>query len=58
MSGDPASGVVKSTCETHDVRNLYVCDSSVLPTSASVDPSLTIMAFAARTAQRLNESWS
>lgn len=57
MHADPARGVVKSTCETHDVRNLYVCDASVVPTSVSVDPSFTIMAFAARTAQRLKERW-
>jgi choline dehydrogenase-like flavoprotein len=29
----------------HGTDNLYVADSSVFPTSSSLDPSLTIMAF-------------
>jgi len=35
-------------CRTHDVNNLYVVDGSFFPSSAAVNPSLTIMANALR----------
>lgn len=50
---DPSDSVVNTDCRTHDVPNLYVCDGSVFPTSTAVNPSLTIQAIAARTAERL-----
>jgi choline dehydrogenase-like flavoprotein len=34
--------------KAHDLDNLYVVDASVLPTSAAVNPSLTIAALALR----------
>ena len=37
---------LKQACRTHDLDNLYICDASVLPTSAAVNPSLTIAALA------------
>ena len=45
MGRDPATSVVKSSGETHEVAGLYVADPSVFPTAVSVDPSETIMAF-------------
>ncbi len=45
MGRDPATSVVKSSGETHEVENLYVADPSVFPTAVSVDPSETIFAF-------------
>jgi len=39
----------------HDAPNLFVCDGSVFPTSTAVNPSLTIEAIAARTADRIRE---
>jgi choline dehydrogenase-like flavoprotein len=45
MGRDPATSVVGSSGETHDVRGLYVADPSVFPTAVSVDPSETIIAF-------------
>ncbi|HEX8845292.1 MAG TPA: GMC family oxidoreductase [Pyrinomonadaceae bacterium] len=53
MGSDPSDSVVNADCRTHDVPNLYVCDGSVFPTSTAVNPSLTIQAIAARTAERL-----
>ncbi len=53
MGGDRRSSVVDSRCQTHDIENLYVCDSSVLPTALGVNPQLTIMAIAFRTAERM-----
>jgi choline dehydrogenase-like flavoprotein len=53
MGNDPSDSIVNADCRTHDVPNLYVCDGSVFPTSTAVNPSLTIQAIAARTAERL-----
>ncbi|MFL6208720.1 MAG: GMC family oxidoreductase [Pyrinomonadaceae bacterium] len=56
MGHDPQASVVNRDCRAHDVPNLFVCDSSVFPTSTAVNPSLTIEAIAARTAARICES--
>ena len=55
MGGDPSVSVVNRDCRAHDVPNLFVCDGSVFPTSTAVNPSLTIEAIAARTADRIAE---
>lgn len=46
LGDDPKSSVVSLDCRTHDLDNLYVTDASVLPTSAAVNPALTIAALA------------
>jgi choline dehydrogenase-like flavoprotein len=46
-------GVVDGDLRTFAVPNLYVTDGSVLPTQGSANPALTIMALAARAADRL-----
>ena len=53
MGSDPTSSVVDRDCRAHDVPNLFVCDGSVFPSSTAVNPSLTIEAIAARTADRI-----
>jgi choline dehydrogenase-like flavoprotein len=55
MGSDPQRAVVNADCRAHDVPNLFICDGSVFPTSAAVNPSLTIEAIAARTADRITE---
>jgi choline dehydrogenase-like flavoprotein len=50
MGLDPAASVVDPWLRAHDHENLYIIDASVLPTSAAVNPSLTIAALALRTA--------
>ena len=55
MGTDPGTSVVDADCRTHDVPNLFVCDGSVFTTSTAVNPSLTIEAVAARTADRICE---
>jgi choline dehydrogenase-like flavoprotein len=55
MGRDPKRSVVNEDCRAHDVPNLFICDGSVFPTSAAVNPSLTIEAIAARTADRITE---
>lgn len=53
MADDPKRGVVDSNCRVHGVPNLYVAGSSVFPTCGFANPTLTIVALAARLAKRL-----
>ncbi len=53
MAANEQHGVVDSDCRTFAVPNLYITDGSVLPTQGSANPALTIMAVAARAAERL-----
>jgi choline dehydrogenase-like flavoprotein len=55
---DPAKSVVTTECRSHQVENLWVTDASVLPTSAAVNPALTIAALALRAAPRLRSFFS
>ena len=50
---DPKTSVLNLNCRTHDVNNLYVVDGSFFPSSAAVNPSLTIMANALRVGDHL-----
>jgi choline dehydrogenase-like flavoprotein len=51
MGPDSRTSVVDHYLEVHDVDGLFVTDGSVFPTSLEVNPQLTIMAFALRTAE-------
>lgn len=53
MAADEKSGVVDADLRTFAVPNLAITDGSVLPTQGSANPALTIMALAARAADRL-----
>ena len=53
MAADEQHGVVDRDCRSFAVPNLYITDGSVLPTQGSANPALTIMAVAARAADRL-----
>jgi choline dehydrogenase-like flavoprotein len=53
MAADATSGVVDSDLRSFAVPNLYIVDGSVCPTQGSANPALTIMALAARAADRL-----
>jgi len=53
MGADPATSVVDPGLRAHDLDNLYIVDASVLPTSAAVNPSLTVAALALRAAERI-----
>jgi choline dehydrogenase-like flavoprotein len=50
---DPAAAVLDNYCRTHDVDNLYVVDASFFPSAGAMNPSLTIMAQALRTADHM-----
>ena len=54
MGDDPARSVVDRNCESHEVKDLFVGDASLLPRTLSVNPSLTVMALATRLAERLS----
>jgi choline dehydrogenase-like flavoprotein len=50
---DPATSVLNPFCQAHEVDNLYVVDSSFFPSSAAMNPALTIAAQALRVADHL-----
>lgn len=56
MGEDPARSVVDSFGRAHDIPNLFICDTSVFVTGAGVNPTLTAMALAARSAEHMAES--
>jgi choline dehydrogenase-like flavoprotein len=53
MGTDPRTSALDSDCRFRGLDNLYVVDGSVMPTSAAVNPSLTIAALSLRAARRL-----
>lgn len=55
LGHDPATSVTNPYGRCHDHPNLWICDASLLPTSAAVNPSLTIAALALRQANRIRE---
>jgi choline dehydrogenase-like flavoprotein len=53
MGRDPATSVVNPDCAVHEHANLLIVDGSVFPTSAGLNPSLTMQALSFRAADRL-----
>ncbi|MGB6308732.1 MAG: GMC family oxidoreductase [Steroidobacteraceae bacterium] len=53
---DPATSVLNRDNRAHDVENLYIVDSSFMPRSGAVNPSLTIAANALRSAAPITSS--
>ncbi len=52
MGTDPSAAVVDADGRAFDVPNLYISDNSTFPSALAVNPALTIMALALRTADR------
>jgi choline dehydrogenase-like flavoprotein len=52
---DPRTSALDTDCRAHEVANLYLVDGSFFPSSAAVNPALTIMANALRVADRIRE---
>ncbi len=52
---DPATSALDEHCKAHELDNLYVVDGSFFPSSAAVNPALTIMANALRVGDHLLE---
>jgi choline dehydrogenase-like flavoprotein len=58
MSADPTLGVVDADGRHHQLRNLFVFDGSIFPTSLGANPQLSIYAIVARNASRLGDELS
>jgi choline dehydrogenase-like flavoprotein len=50
---DPGASVLNPDCRSHDVANLWVVDSAFFPSSAALNPALTIAANALRVAPKI-----
>lgn len=55
MGTDPDRAVVNADGQSFDIPNLYISDNSTFPSALSVNPALTIMALALRTADHFLE---
>ena len=53
FGSDPRTSVLDPYCRTHDIENLFVVDASFFPSSAAVNPGLTIAAQALRVADHI-----
>jgi choline dehydrogenase-like flavoprotein len=53
MSADPSLGPTSPRGELHEVRNLFVGDACVFPTTPAVNPMISIMAMSRRTADSI-----
>ncbi|MEI7743818.1 MAG: GMC family oxidoreductase [Chloroflexota bacterium] len=53
FGADPATSALDPFCRAHEVENLYVVDGSFFPSSAAVNPALTITAQALRVGEHL-----
>ncbi len=56
FGADPRTSVLDPYCRTHDVENLFVVDASFFPSSAAVNPGLTIAAQALRVADHIKDT--
>jgi choline dehydrogenase-like flavoprotein len=55
MSKDPRDGVVNAYGQTHDIKNLFISDGSVMTTPSSANPTLTIVSLALRQAEFISQ---
>jgi choline dehydrogenase-like flavoprotein len=53
FGNDPSTSALDVNCKAHDLENLYVVDGSFFPSSAAVNPALTIIANALRVGDHL-----
>ncbi len=56
MGTDPATAPLDPFCRSYDHQNLFIVDAGFLPTSAAVNPSLTIAAQALRVADHIRRT--
>jgi len=57
FGANPENSVLNAMCQTHDLNNLFIVDSSFFPTSGGTNPALTIAANAIRVAEHINKTW-
>jgi len=53
MSADPRNGYVDANCKSHEIFNLYIASPSVFSTGGVSNPTLTLIALAARLGDHL-----
>jgi choline dehydrogenase-like flavoprotein len=53
---NPRESVLDPYCRSHDIENLFVVDASFFPSSAAVNPALTIAAQALRVADHIKKT--
>lgn len=58
MAEDPRHGVVDANCRVHGMSNLFIAGSSLFPTGATVNPTLTLVALALRLADHLKRGFA
>jgi choline dehydrogenase-like flavoprotein len=56
FGANPRESVLDPYCRAHDVENLFVVDASFFPSSAAVNPGLTIAAQALRVAEHIERT--
>ncbi|AQT79164.1 glucose-methanol-choline oxidoreductase [Mycolicibacterium litorale] len=56
FGSDPETSVLNAHNRAHEVRNLYVVDTSFFPSSAGLNPSLTVAANALRVAEHVDQA--
>jgi len=57
MGKDPRRSVVDSACQMHDAKGIFVIDGSVMPTSLGVNPQVTILSVAEKSAEWIGENF-
>jgi choline dehydrogenase-like flavoprotein len=53
MGSDPSDSVADGRGELHDVKGVWIGDGSAFPTAPGVNPMVSIMALAHRTAAQI-----
>jgi choline dehydrogenase-like flavoprotein len=56
FGNDSRTSVLDPFCRAHDIPNLFVVDASFFPSSAAVNPGLTIVAQALRVADHIKKT--
>lgn len=57
MGTDARTSPLDKWCNAYDIDNLYVVDASVFPSSAALNPALTVAANAMRVGDHLKTKW-
>ena len=55
MGKDPKTSVLNEWNQSHDVKNLFVNDAAAFVTAGNQNPTLTILALAMRSSERIAE---
>jgi choline dehydrogenase-like flavoprotein len=58
MGSSSQLSIVDEHCQSHDVKGLFVIDGSVLPTSLGVNPQVTILSIAEKSAEWIATNFS